>query len=314
MQTTATAATVPVVRKKGLGKRMLNHWQIYLLLLPGLIYFIVFKLFPLWGLQIAFQDYNPYDSSKNVWVGLKYFRELFGSRVFTQMLRNTLVINLMNILFYFPLPILLSVALSEIRFNKYKRVAQSLVYLPHFLSWVVVASFSFFLLSMDVGVINKVLMQVTGEQVSFLSNPRLFWIIITAQSIWRETGWGTILFLAAITGISPDRYEAAAIDGATRFQQIWHITLPGIAPTIVLMLILRLGQVCDVSLEQILLMQNPLVMEVAEVFDSYAYTQGVLRSVISVGVSVGIFKSFVNMSLVLISNFTVKKLGHDGLF
>ena len=165
VQTTATAATVPVVRKKGLGKRMLNHWQIYLLLLPVLIYFIVFKLFPLWGLQIAFQDYNPYDSSKNVWVGLKYFRELFGSRVFTQMLRNTLVINLMNILFYFPLPILLSVALSEIRFNKYKRVAQSLVYLPHFLSWVVVASFSFFLLSMDVGVINKVLMQVTGEQV-----------------------------------------------------------------------------------------------------------------------------------------------------
>jgi putative aldouronate transport system permease protein len=167
---------------------------------------------------------------------------------------------------------------------------------------------------MDVGLINKLLLPITGKQISFLSNPKLFWFIVTAQSIWRETGWGTILFLAAITSISPDRYEAAAIDGATRFKQILHVTIPGIAPTIVLMLILRLGQVCDVALEQILLMQNPLVMDVAEVFDTYAFTQGVQRGVISIGVSVGIFKGLVNMALVLISNFTVKRLGHDGLF
>ncbi len=309
---TAGSVSAPQLRK--LGVKVIRHWQIYMLLLPGLIYFAVFKFAPLWGLQLAFQDFNPYDSSKTVWVGLKYFKELFESRVFFQMLRNTLVINLINIVFYFPLPILLSVALSEIRFNRFKRIAQSLVYLPHFLSWVVVASFTFFFLSVDAGLLNKVLLQLTGEQISFLSNPRLFWIVLTAQTIWRETGWGTILFLAAITNISPDRYEAAAIDGATRLQQVWHITLPGIAPTIVLMLILRLGQVCDVSLEQIMLMQNALVMEVSEVFDTYAFTQGVLRGVVSVGVSVGIFKSFVNMFMVLLSNVVVKKLGFDGLF
>lgn len=309
---TAENISAPKLRK--LGKKVIRHWQIYLLLLPGLIYFAVFKFAPLWGLQLAFQDFNPYDSSKTVWVGLKYFKELFESRVFFQMLRNTLVINLINIVFYFPLPILLSVALSEIRFPRFKRIAQSLVYLPHFLSWVVVASFTFFFLSVDAGLLNKVLLHLTGEQISFLSNPRLFWIILTAQTIWRETGWGTILFLAAITNISPDRYEAAAIDGATRLQQVWHITLPGIAPTIVLMLILRLGQVCDVSLEQIMLMQNALVMEVGEVFDTYAFTQGVLRGVVSVGVSVGVFKSFVNMFMVILSNVVVKKMGFDGLF
>ena len=304
----------PDLTKRRTLVKVCSHWQIYLLLLPGLIYFAVFKIAPLWGLTIAFQNYNPYRPELSTFAGFKHFIELFQSRVFFNMLRNTLVINLMNIVFYFPLPIVLAVALSEIRFSKYKRLTQSLVYLPHFLSWVVVASFSFFLLSMDVGLINKLLLPITGKQISFLSNPKLFWFIVTAQSIWRETGWGTILFLAAITSISPDRYEAAAIDGATRFKQILHVTIPGIAPTIVLMLILRLGQVCDVALEQILLMQNPLVMDVAEVFDTYAFTQGVQRGVISIGVSVGIFKGLVNMALVLISNFTVKRLGHDGLF
>lgn len=295
-------------------KRVFSYWQIYLLMLPGLVYFLVFKIAPLWGLKIAFLDYNPYHPEKSVFVGMKHFIELFQSRVFLKMLRNTLVINFMNIVFYFPLPIILSIALSEIRFKRTRRLMQSLVYLPHFLSWVVVASFTFFLLSMDVGVLNKLILRTTGKQISFLSNEKLFWFIITGQTIWRETGWGTILFLAAITSITPELYEAAAIDGATRTRQILHVTIPGIIPTVIIMLILRLGQVADVALEQILLMQNPLVMEVAEVFDTYAYTQGVQRGVISIGVSVGIFKSFVNLILVLASNFTVKRLGHDGLF
>jgi putative aldouronate transport system permease protein len=294
-------------------KIILSHWELYLFLLPGLVYFIIFRLWPMWALQIAFQDYNPFDSAKTSFVGFHYFTELFSSRVFPMMLRNTIVISLMNIVFYFPLPILLAIALSEIRFHRFKRLCQSIVYLPHFLSWVVVASFTFFILSMDMGIVNKILAQF-GSKISFLSNPNLTWIILTIQSIWRETGWGTILFLAAITTISPTLYEAAAIDGANRFRQVLHITLPGIAGTIVLILILRLGQMFDVSLEQVLLMQNPLVMDVSEVFDTYAYTQGVLRGDISIGMSVGIFKSILNMGFVLTSNYIVKKLGYEGIF
>ena len=294
-------------------RRVISHWELYLFLLPGLAYFLIFKIWPMWALRIAFQDYNPFNPAKTTFVGWKYFEELFTSRAFPLMLRNTVMINLMNIVFYFPLPILLAIALSEIRFKKFKRLCQSIVYLPHFLSWVVVASFTFFILSIDMGLINKILMQF-DIKISFLSNPNLTWIILTFQSIWRETGWGTIIFLAAITTISPSLYEAAAIDGATRWQQVRNITLPGISGTIVLILILRMGQMFDVSLEQLLLMQNPLVMDVAEVFDTYAYTQGVLRGVISIGISVGIFKSVLNMGFVLASNFIVKKLGFDGLF
>ena len=312
----ATQSVMPRNKSKFtyLLKKILAHWQIYVLLLPGLIYFAIFKLKPLWGLQIAFQNYNPYDPSKTTFAGMKFFNELFHSSVFWQMLRNTLVLNLINLVFYFPMPIILAIALSEIRFKSFKRLSQSLVYLPHFLSWVVVVSLTFFLLSSDQGIINKILLQTTGSRYSFLQDPKLFWIILTCQSIWRESGWGTILFLAAITSINPELYEAAAIDGAKRFRQILSVTIPGMAPTIVVMLILRLGQSCDVSLEQVLLMQNPLVMGVGEVFDTYAYTQGVLRAVFSIGVAVGLFKGLVNMMMVLSSNAIVKKLGHEGLY
>ena len=309
--------TLPLRKQSNLWRtlrKIFSHWQIYMLLLPGVVYFAVFKLAPLWGLQIAFQDYNPYDAAKTTFVGLKHFINLFQSSVFWQMLRNTLVLNLINLVFYFPMPIILSIALSEIRFKRFKRISQSLVYLPHFLSWVVVVSFTFFLLSYDQGIVNKITLALTGERYSYLQDPRLFWIILTCQSIWRETGWGTILFLASITSINPELYEAAAIDGAKRFKQILNVTLPGMAPTIVVMLILRLGQSCDVALEQVLLMQNPLVMNVGEVFDTYAYTQGVLRGVFSVGVAVGLFKGLINMTMVLGSNSIVKKLGHEGLF
>ena len=297
-----------------LGWKMVDHWQIYLLLLPGLTYFAVFKLAPLWGLQIAFQDFNPYNRAKSVFVGLKYFQEFFQSEVFWQMLRNTLVLNLINLVFYFPMPIIIAIALSEIRFSKFKRLTQSLVYLPHFLSWVVVASFTFFLLSYDQGIVNKILLSTTGDRFSFLTQPSLFWGILVGQTIWRETGWGTILFLAAISNINPERYEAAAIDGASRFRQVVSVTIPGMAPTIVVMLVLRLGQSFDVSLEQVLLMQNALVLSVGEVFDTYAYTQGILRANFSIGASVGLFKGIVNMLMVIGSNTLVKKFGHEGLY
>ena len=230
------------------------------------------------------------------------------------MVRNTLVINLISLVFFFPLPILLSVMLNEVRHEAFKRVNQSLVYLPHFLSWVVVVSLTYFLLSTDVGVVNKILFSLGRDQVSFLSNPNLFWIVITVQNVWRDTGWGTIIFLAALSGVDPQLYEAAVVDGASRLRQIWHITLTSIRPTIVTLLIIRIGHMADVGFEQMLLMQNPLVMSVAEVFETYAYSQGILRGQLSFGIAVGLFKNVIGLILVVGANQLAKRGGYDGIY
>nr|WP_246483268.1 ABC transporter permease subunit [Alkalicoccobacillus gibsonii] len=300
---------------RNLWNRILAHKWIYLLLLPGLLYFLIFRIGPMWGLLIAFKEYNAYVGFwASDWVGLQHFRELFGSTNFYIMLRNTFVINLLSLIFFFPLPIVLSIMLNEVRHDLFKRVNQSIVYLPHFLSWVVVASLTAFMLSTDIGVLNKLIHSLGFERISFLSNANYFWGIITVQNIWKELGWGTIIFLAAIAGVDPSRYEAAVIDGASRFRQIWHITLPAIRPTIIILLILRLGNMADVGFEQILLMMNPLVMSTAEVFDTYAYTHGILQGQVSIGVTVGMFKGVVGLVLVLSANYIVKRMGHEGIY
>ncbi|MHA6482697.1 ABC transporter permease [Paenibacillus sp. strain BS8-2] len=295
--------------------RIVQHRSIYLLVLPGVLFFIVFKFAPLWGLLIAFKDYNPFlgfwDSP---WVGFSHFTELFADKNFYVMLRNTFAINVIALVFHFPLPILLALMLNEIRHEAFKRFHQSVVYMPHFLSWVVVSSLTFFILSVDVGVINKIITATGNESISFLSQPNYFWGILTAQNMWKEAGWGTIIFLAAMAGVDPQRYEAAVIDGASRMRQIWHITLPAIRPTIIILLILRLGSMADIGFEQVLLMINPLVLSVGEVFDTYAYTHGILQGQVSIGVTVGMFKGVVGLVLIVLSNYIVKKLGHEGIY
>lgn len=268
-----------------------------------------------WGLLLAFKEYNPYSGfAGSEWVGFKHFTELFTDKNFYIMLRNTFAINIFGLVFMFPLPIILGLMLNEVRHEVFKRINQSIVYLPHFLSWVVVASMTFFVLSTDVGIINKLITDSGGESIAFLSNPNYFWGMITLQSMWKEVGWGTIIFLAAMAGVDPQRYEAAVVDGASRWRQIWHITLPAIRPTIFILLILRLGHMADVGFEQILLMMNPLVSSLAEVFDTYSYTQGILKGQISTGVTVGMFKGVVGFILVMVSNYVVKKLGHEGIY
>ncbi|MZQ85430.1 ABC transporter permease subunit [Paenibacillus sp. 5J-6] len=291
-----------------------SKWM-YALAAPGILYFLIFKFAPLWGLLIAFKEYNPFKGLwGSEWIGFTNFTELFKSEIFYLMLRNTFAINIFGIIFMFPLPILLALMLNEIRHETFKRINQSIVYLPHFLSWVVVASMTFFMLSTDVGLINKLISNMGFETVSFLSNPNLFWGLLTAQSMWKEVGWGTIIFLAAMAGVDPQQYEAAVIDGASRMKQIWHVTLPAIRPTIIILLILRLGHMADVGFEQILLMNNPLVTSVSQVFDTYAYTIGILGGKISVGVTVGMFKGVVGLILVMLSNYVVKKLGQEGIY
>lgn len=294
---------------------IIRHRWLYVLALPGFLYLIVFKYFPMWGLLIAFKEYNPYAGFwGSEWVGFEHFKELFESRNFYIMLRNTLAINIFGLVFMFPLPIVLALMLNEVRHEAFKRINQSIVYLPHFLSWVVVVSMTFFLLSTDVGIVNKLISEFGGETVTFLSEPKYFWALLTAQNMWKEAGWGTIIFLAAMAGVDPQRYEAAVVDGASRWRQIWHITLPAIRPTIIILLILRLGQMADVGFEQVILMTNPLVTSVSEVFDTYVYSVGILQGKISIGITVGMFKGVVGLVLVVLSNYIVKKIGQEGIY
>ncbi|TBL80023.1 sugar ABC transporter permease [Paenibacillus thalictri] len=269
----------------------------------------------MWMLVIAFQKYSPFAGiTGSEWVGLANFAGLLKDPHFYVLLRNTLAINLINLVFFFPIPIVLALMLNEVRHELFKKLNQSIIYMPHFLSWVVIASMTFFVLSVDVGLLNKLLVKLGFKAVSFLSAPHYFWGILTVQNVWKEAGWGTIIFLASIAGVDPQRYEAAVVDGATRFQQIWNITLPAIRPTIVILLILRLGNMADVGFEQVLLMMNPLVNNVADVFDTYSYTLGILQGDVSVGTAVGLFKGIIGLVLVWSSNYVVKKLGHEGIY
>lgn len=316
MQSTAELTTKGITKTNSRSwTNLARHKYVYLLALPGVLYFIIFKFAPMWGLVLAFTEYNPYAGiSGSEWVGMKHFVELFSDPNFYIMLRNTFAINIFGLIFMFPVPIVLSLMLNEVRHEAFKRFNQSIVYLPHFLSWVVVVSLTFFILSSDVGIVNKVITGWGHESVAFLSNPNYFWALLTAQNMWKEAGWGTIIFLAAMAGVDPQRYEAAVVDGASRWRQIWHITLPAIRPTIIILLILRLGHMADVGFEQVLLMMNPLVSSVGEVFDTYAYSIGVLQGKVSIGVTVGMFKGVVGLVLVMVSNYIVKKMGHEGIY
>src|SRR5690606_29336358 len=212
------AAPEAAEKSPSLFRRMWRYRWLYLLALPGLVYFLVFKIAPMWGLVLAFMEYNPYAGLwASEWIGFKNFEDLFAGEKVYLMLRNTLAINILGLIFMFPAPILLALMLNEVRHEIFKRINQSIVYLPHFLSWVVVASLTFFLLSADIGVVNKILVTLGHEPITFLTNPNYFWFIITVQNIWKEAGWGTIIFLAALAGVDPRLYEAAVMDGASRF-------------------------------------------------------------------------------------------------
>ncbi len=288
---------------------------LYLLALPGIMYFLIFKYLPMYGITIAFQDFSPYLGFKeSPWIGFEHFQRFFTNDDFWMLLRNTLAISFLNIIFFFPLPIILSLLLNELRSQFYKRTVQSLVYLPHFLSWVIIASLSFILLGKSDGIVNFIINELGFAKIDFLTNPDIFWFLITGQSIWKEVGWGTIIFLAAIAGVNTELYEAAKIDGANRFRQIWHVTLPAIRNVVVILLILRLGDVIEVGFEQIFLMYNGAVSEVAEVFDTYVYRVGIQQGQFSYSTAVGIFKSLVGLVLVVVANKISKRFGEEGIY
>ncbi|MFD0682265.1 MULTISPECIES: ABC transporter permease [unclassified Paenibacillus] len=294
---------------------MIRDRWLYLMAVPGVLYFIIFKYVPMYGLIMAFQDYKPHLGIFNSpWVGLRHFERFFNEPQFWGLFRNTTLLALYNILFFFPLPILLALMMNEVRREKFKRFVQTMIYIPHFVSWVVVVGVFYLLFTTEGGIVNELIFALTGEKIAFLLEPEWFRSMIVTQSIWKEVGWGTIIFLAALAGVDLQLYEAARMDGANRMRQLWHITLPAIRSTIIILLILRLGSFMDNGFEHIFIMLAPTNREVGEVFDTYVYMKGLTQAQYSYSAAVGLFKSAVGLLLVFGSNWLAKRFGQEGVY
>lgn len=269
----------------------------------------------MWGVILSFEKFKV---SKGVfgsaWVGFDNYINFFKNRNFLPMLRNTLAISSINLFLGFPLPIILAILLNEIRGQTYKKVVQTFVYLPHFMSWVVIGGLTFFIFSVDIGVVNKILVELGREKVSILTDPKLFWWILFGQSTWRELGWGSIIYLAAISQIDQTLYEAAESRRSSKLRQIIHVTGTRHDANHHRDVIMRLGTVLDTGIEQLMLMSNTFVADVAQTFDLYAYQQGIQQGNYSISVTVSVCKGLVGLLLVVMSNRAIKKTGNEGMF
>lgn len=296
-------------------RRLFKNRYLYLMILPGALFFLIFKYVPMFGLGIAFQDYQPFKGVlESPFVGFKHFERLFTDPMFWTIFKNTLVLFFLNTVVYFPVPIVLALLLNEVGRMFFKRFVQTLIYIPHFMSWVIIVSISFVMLTQDGGFVNEFLTGIGHEEVNFLLSEVWFRPTYIVQVIWREAGWGTILYLAAITAVDPQLYEAARMDGAGRFRQMWHVTLPSIRSVIVILLILRIGHMMDLDFEHVYLMLNSMNREVAEIFDTYVYTAGLKQGQFSYSTAVGAFKAVVGLIVVVIANWIAKLLGEEGIY
>jgi len=291
-----------------------NRW-LYIMLLPGVIYYLIFKFGPMIGLIAAFKDYQPFlGFFRSPWVGFKHFERLFTSGSFLRLLQNTLVISFLNLLFFFPVPIIIALLLNEVKVNWFKRMVQSFIYIPHFFSWVVVVGISYALFTTEGGVVNNFLTSIFHiKPIDFMGSEAWLRPMVILQNIWKESGWGTIIFLAALAGVDIEMYEAARMDGAGRLKQIWYITLPAIRATVITMLILRLGHVLEAGFDQLFLMQNATNREVSQIIDTYVYQMGMKNGQLSFATAVGLFKSIVGLVLVLSADRLAKKMGEEGI-
>jgi len=292
-----------------------KDWGLYVMLLPGLIFLLVFKYSPMYGIIIAFKDFNIFDGFKaSPWVGWANFERLVGSEEFLKVFRNTLIISVYKIVFLFPLPIILAILMNEIKNMIFKRSIQTIVYLPHFLSWVIVSGLFLDLLSTNGGLVNRAIEYLGGKPIAFFMDTQVFRSLLITSAGWKEAGWGTIIYLAAITSIDLQLYEAAKIDGAGRFRQIRHITLPGLVPIIMLMFILRLGSILEAGTEQILVMYNSIVYSVADVIGTYVYRIGLGQQDYSFAAAVGLFDSVIGFTLIVLGNYLSSKFLKRGIW
>ena len=288
---------------------------LYLLMVPAVVYFFIFNYVPMYGLIIAFRDFRfSLGIMGSPWVGLDNFRHLFGLGRFYEVFWNSLFLSMLRLAFFFPVPIILSLAINEIPFLRYKRTTQTMIYLPYFISWVVIGGILVNMLSPTWGIVNMAIRAFGGEPIFFLGTDRYFRALVTTSLIWKNAGWDTIIYLASITSISPELYEAATIDGASRFQRIKYITLPGIKPTIVILLLLTIGGLMGNGFEQIFMLQNPSNLHVSEVFETYTFRLGIVNGRFSFAATVGMFSSVVGFTLLLLANFGAKLIGERGIF
>lgn len=298
-----------------LGSDVRKDWDLYIALLPGIAFLLLFKYTPMYGVVIAFQDFNIFSGiTDSPWAGLQHFERLFQSPKFAQVFWNTLIISVMKIVLLFPLPIVLAILLNELTKMWFKRPIQTIIYMPHFLSWVIVSGMFMDLLSINGGLVNRMIEWFGGEPIRFFLDNSVFRWLLVGTAGWKEAGWGTIVYLAALSSIDPQLYEAAKIDGANKFRQIWHITLPGLVPVILLMFILRLGHMLEAGTEQILVMYNPVVYNVSDVIGTYVYRTGLGEQNYSFSAAVGLFDSIVGFILIISGNYLSRRLLNRGIW
>ena len=304
------------MREKSLSKKLFDQRYLLLLSVPFIIWLVIFKYIPLAGWVMAFQDFKPHLGFFNqAWVGLKHFKDLFKAPLFYRALQNTLGMSILGLIFGFITSIGFAVLLNELRFLSFKRFTQTVSYLPHFVSWVVVANIITSLLSIN-GPLNEILISIRffSEPVNFMIKPEYFWWLVVFSDIWKEMGWSAIIYLAAMAGIDSQIYEAAEIDGVNRFQKIWYITLPGISATIIILLIISIGNIINIGFEKQLLLGNAVTATKALVLDKYALDYGIGLFRYSFGTAIGIFKSLVSIVLLLLANFLARRSGAGRLF
>ncbi|PQP89536.1 protein lplB [Paenibacillus sp. AR247] len=312
------ANSVPIAerrKKRGLAYRMLRQWDIQLMVIPALILIFIFSYIPMYGVLMAFQDYNIFNGFWNSpWVGFKHFSMFFHAPEFWTILRNTIIISLLKFGIGFPAPIILALMLNEVRQMFFKRMVQTISYLPHFLSWVIVAGFAMSILSTDNGSLNILLqkLHLIKEPIGFLGRAEYFWGIIVSTSVWKEIGFNSIVYLAAIAGINPSLYEAASIDGAGRVKQVFMITIPSIMPVVVIFMILAIGNLLSAGFEDILLLgANPVLRDVASVIDTYVYRVGITNQRYSYATAVGLFKAVISVGLLTFANYFARRSGNS---
>lgn len=304
------------VRKKaGLIQNLVNNKEFYLMLIPGIVFFAVFCYGPMYGLVIAFQNYYPLKGiSGSAWVGLKHFRALFTDPFFLNVLGNTIIISLYKLIFCFPAPILLCLILNEIKALTFKKVAQSISYLPHFVSWVVVSGIIIEFLSPSRGPVNILLQRLGMEPIYFVASPKWFRSVLVITDIWKSVGWGSIVYLAAVTGVDPQLYEAAEIDGAGRIQKMIHVTFPALVPIITVMFIMESGKILNDSFQQVYNLLNPSVYSVGDVISTFVYRMGIQKMQYSFTTAVDLFKNVVSFILVLLTNYIARKTNDYALW
>lgn len=308
-------AALPERTKSSKWKFALRNLDYYVLLIPGLAFLFLFKYTPMYGVVIAFQDFNIFEGIRgSEWVGLEQFQKLIHSEEFAQVFSNTLLISVYKIVLLFPIPIFIALVLNEVRVMIFKRTIQTIIYLPHFLSWVIISGLFITILSPSGGLVNNVIQWFGGEPISFFMNNSYFRSVVVFTAGWKEIGWNAIVFIAAISGIEQEQYEAASIDGAGRIRKMLYISLPGILPTIVLMFILRLGNVLEAGTEQILTMYNPVVYKTGDVIGTFVYRIGLGKMDYSFSTAVGLFNSVVGFILVISGNYISKKLLNRGIW